>query len=195
MKTITKTITTTNPKLVIEYENDPQSPREWDNLGYFITQDRRYNSPDRNELLQAIVKDTSEDATDQNDHIKRIKKAIHEQTNEKVLAIYPIVKYEHSGVSYSLGTKHGFDYLNNGFYIVTDKTAKLLGTPKKSFEKVIAGELETYTKYVNGEVYGYILYNDNGQIEDSVCGFYDIEAIRENLPEEWEDEDLTNYLK
>lgn len=99
------------------------------------------------------------------------------------------------GVVYSLGEKHGFDYSNNGFYIITEDSVKELGTPKESFEIVIKDELDTYNKYVNGEVYCFTLYNDKGEIEDSCCGFYSIDEIKEHLPSEWEDEDLTKYLK
>lgn len=194
MKTYTKTITQRSPKLVIKYDTDAESPRQWDNLGYFITVDRNHHSPDKNETLQTIVKDTAEEATDQNDHIERITKEINEQTNEKVLAIYPVVKYEHGNVVYRLGTQQGFDYSNNGFYIVTDKTANILGTPRESFEKVITGELEEYTKWANGEVYGFVLYDDNGEVDESCWGYYDIEHIQESLPEEWKNEVLSEYF-
>lgn len=195
MKTYTKTTITTEPKLVIEYDTDAESPRKWDNLGYFITVDKNYRSPDGNDNIYNIVKETGEEATDQKDHIERITKAINEQTDEKVLAIYPIVKHEHGNVVYRLGTAHGFDYSNNGFYIVTDKTAKLLGTPRESFEKVITQELEEYTKWANGEVYGFVLYDDNGEVDESCWGYYNIEDIRGSLPEEWKDEDLTAYIQ
>lgn len=182
---------TEKPCLVIEQDEHMESPRQWDNLGYFITIDSRYNSPDRNEELERIIKDTGEVAGSVQHHMELIKK----EYSEKIIAIYPVVKYEHSSVFYSLGTQHGFDYSNNGFYIITDKTAKILNTPKDRFEKVIKGELETYTKWVNGEVYSFILFNEDGDVKDSCCGFYDIEDIREHLPEEYKDEDLTKYLK
>lgn len=192
-KTYTKTIE--EPRLIIKHEDSPESPREWSNLGYFITVDRNYRSPDKHPELENIVKVSGEEATSQEQHIELIKKMTKEIIGEKVIAIYPIVRYEHSNVYYSLGTKHGFDYSNNGFYIVTDKTAKELGTPKKSFEKVIKQELEVYNKYANGEVLGFTLYDSEGEIEDSCYGFYSIEDIREHLPKEWKDENLTDYLK
>jgi hypothetical protein len=191
MKTYVKTSITTEPRLVIRYDGDSDSPREWSNLGYFITQDRNYNSPDKNEELQAVIKAGGEEVGDNLEHVKYIKK---NYKTEKILAIYSIVKYEHSGVSYSLGSKSGFDYSNNGFYVITDKTAEELGTPKKSFEKVIKQELEVYNQWCNGEVYGFTLYDEAGETLDSCWGFYDLESIRENLPEEWKSEDLEQYL-
>ena len=194
MKTFTKTTITEAPRLVIRYDESPESPREWSNLGFFITQDRNYNSPDNHPDFMEIIKETADEASDCQDHMKRIKKEIEYRLGEKVLAIYPMVKYEHSGVVYSRGEKHGFDYSNNGFYIITEASQKEIGTEPKDFEKVIDGEIELYNKWCNGEVYGYVLYNENGDRIDSCWGFYDIEDIRENLPEEWKDEDLDDYL-
>ena len=190
MKTITKTITKVEPQLQIRHEEDSESPREWSNLGYFITQDRNYYSPDKNEELQAVIKAGGEEAESQEDHIKYIK----EHYSEKILAIYPVVKYEHSGVAYSLGTAHGFDYSNNGFYIITEKTQKEVGTAKKDWEKVIKNELEIYNKYCNGEIYRFELYTKDGELEDSCGGFYNIEDIKEYLPKSWKNEDLTEYF-
>lgn len=194
MKTITYKTEITKNKLVIEHDDYSSSPREWSNLGYFITCDRNYHSPDRNETIEGVVKRTGEEAGSQAEHIEMIKKEM-EENGERVLAIYPVVKYEHSGIVYRLGTMHGFDYSNNGFYIITEKTAKELGTDEKDFEKVIKQELEVYNQYANGEVYQFCLYDNDGEIEDSCGGFYNIEDIREHLPEEWSNEDLTEYIK
>ena len=117
------------------------------------------------------------------------------ENGEKVLAIYPIVKYEHGGVVYKIGTIHGFDYSNNGFYIITEKTQEEMGTSKKDFEKVVKQELEVFNKWVNGEVYQYCLFDDDGEVVDSCGGYYDIEDIRAELPKEWEKEDLREYIK
>ena len=181
-------------KLVIEYDEYSDSPREWDNLGYFITVDKSHYSPDDNTNLINIVKETGDIATSQEEHIKLITKAINE-TDEKVLAIYPIVKYQHGNVLYKLGTEHGFDCSNNGFYIVTDKTQKNIGTSPEDFEKAINNELETYNKWINGEVYCFTLYDENGDVEDSCGGFYSLEDIKDYLSDEWKNEDLSEYIK
>lgn len=197
MKTYTKQTTTTEPRLIITHDDDTTSPREDSNLGYFITVDRNYYSPDKHSVLEKIIKDSGEIATSQAEHIKLIKEYIEldYKGEEKVIAIYPIVKYEHSGVSYSLGSKKGFDYSNNGFYIITDKTQKETGIKAKDFEKFIKAELETYNSWVNGETYRFCLYDEQGEVIDSCGGFYDLKTIKEYLPEDWKDEDLTDYIK
>lgn len=61
MKTYKETIE--KPRLVIKYDEYSESPREWSNLGYFITVDRNYNSPDKHEILRNIVEKTGEEAS------------------------------------------------------------------------------------------------------------------------------------
>jgi hypothetical protein len=194
MKTYTKTTITEEPMLKIYNDDDAPSPREDDNLGYFITVDSRYISPDENILFKKIIEQTSEEASDQEDHIKRIKGEL-ETIGEKILAIYPVTQFEHGNINYHLGTRRGFDYSNNGFYIVTEEGAKNLGVEEKDFEKVINQELEAYNKYINGETYRFTLYDQNGEEVDSCGGFYNIEDIKSYLPREWADEDLNEYYQ
>ena len=185
---------TEEPVLKIYHDDDAQSPRTWSNLGYFITVDSKYESPDKNPELKSIVQEASEDANNVDEHMENIKTMVKEQMGEEVLAIYPVVKYEHGGVSYSLGQQHGFDYSNNGFYIVTDESQKEIGVSPERFEDVIEGELEDYNKWVNGELYRFELYDENGNIKDSIGGFYTIEDMKNDLPEEFKNEDIEEYL-
>ena len=193
MKTYTKQVTKTGNCLEIRCDSDNESPRHWSNLGYFITVDRNYHSPDSNKELESIIKNSGDVVESLEEHIAQIKIDYEANNEDKVITIYPICKYEHSGVSYSLGSKHGFDYSNNGFYIVTKKTQKEVGTNKKDFERVIKHEFETYNKWCNGEVYSFVLYDSNGELIDSCSGFYDIEDIRDYLPKEYKKEELSDY--
>ena len=190
MKTYTSKID--KPLLVIQYDDDAESPREWDNLGYFITSEKRLHSPDRNESLIAIVKEGGEVSHNSAEHIEFIK---NNYTDEKILAIYPICRYEHSGISYFLGTTSGFDYSNCGFYIVTDKTLKNMPEKKKEWERIVKNELKTYNSWINGENYRFTLYDKNGEIADSCSGFYSVDNIREHLPDEFKNENLQDYLQ
>jgi hypothetical protein len=194
MKTYTIEKTETLPLLNISYDEYAQSPREDTNLGYFITVDSKYNSPDDNETLKTIIAETGYNAKNQADHMEMITKEIHTDTDEKVIYIFPITKYEHGNISYSLGSKQGFDNSNNGFYIITDETLKEVGTPKKLFKKVIEQELKEYNSYMNGEVYAFTLYDNDGNDIESCGGFTDIDYIKEHLPKEWQDENMNDYF-
>ena len=191
MKTYKKTIE--KPLLEIMYA-DAISPREDTNLGYFITVERRYISPDDNKLLHNIIDTTQNKVSSIEQHMETVKREYENATDEKVLAIYPITRYEHSRIKYYRGVGSGFDYSLCGMYVITDKTQKEVGVEPKDFEKVVDAEVEVYNRYANGEVYGFELYDENGEFEDSCWGFYDIEDIREALPEGWENEDLNDYF-
>jgi hypothetical protein len=186
--------TINKPRLEISCENNPMSPREWSCLGYFFTKDNRYRSPDGSDnALYKIMLEAEYLVDNADEHMDAIKKLAKEQGID-IIAIYPVVKYEHSAVVYKLGQIHGFDYSNNGFYIITKDSQKELGTKRKDFEKVIKQELADYNQYINGEIYRFILYNEKGEQIDSCGGFYDIDDIKEYLPDEWQDEVLSNYF-
>jgi hypothetical protein len=202
MKTFKKTTITQEKRLIIEYDELPESPRLFfSNLGYFLTKDNKYNSPDgeyRPEL-QKIMEIAGEEASSQEKYILMMKIAIEDETEEKVIKIYPITKYEHSAISYKLGNLSGFDYSNNGFYIITDKSQENLGIEKEDFEKIIKEELEFYNSYINGEVYSFKLFDEKGNVVDSGSSMYSLDDIKQQLIDEhkgdgWDDEDMNDYL-
>lgn len=192
MKTYKKTIEVK----MLEIWNDDfcESPRTDTNSGYFITVDSSYSSPDKNETLERIIKQTAEEADNREDHRNKIIERIQEETGEKVIALYDIYKHQHSNIVYRRGLSRGFDYSNNGFYIVTDETQKATGIKKEDLEKSIDQELEMYSAWVNGEVYQYCLYDEQGNEIDRCSGFYSLDDIKSELPEDWQDEDMQDYL-
>ena len=196
MKTFKQTKTTEEPRLKIMYETDSESPRrQQDNLGYFYTKERNYKSPDGNDTdIYNIMIETGEQASNEQNHIVEMTRRINAETNQKVVAIYPVYRYEHGNVIYRVGTASGFDYSNCGFYIITDKTEREYGEHAKSIEALIAGELEEYTNWVNGDVFWFQLFDTKGEQVDSCGGFYDLDEIKSYLGKEWVKEDLSKYL-
>ena len=77
MQTVKKTVEV--PRLKIQHDDDTESPRSWSNIGYFVTCDGRHYSPDRNATIEAIMRDTGEEATSQVEHMKLIGKEIKAQ--------------------------------------------------------------------------------------------------------------------
>jgi len=182
------------PRLVIKYDTDAESPRHEDNIGFFFTNEKRYNSPDGiDHVLYNIMMETQFCAGDTETHIKRIKKEAQE-AGIHITDIYPVYRHEHGNVLYLRGKAKGFDDSNCGFYIVTTETIEGETYTQESIEKAIDAELKTYTQWMNGDVYGFILHDEDGEHQDSCWGFYSLEDIREHLPEEWKDEDLSDYL-
>lgn len=184
------------PRLVISHDHAPESPRTWEEpLGFFFTKERNHQSPDGtdNVLYQCMI-EAEDTATDTASHMEEIKRIALNDTMQTIVYITPVYKYEHGGVVYRRGTAQGFDYSNCGFYIVTAKSAQELGTPPELYDKVIDQELDLYTKWANGEVYGYTLYDEKGELKESLWGFYDIDDIKENLPSEWKNENMSDYI-
>jgi len=192
MKTFQTTVT--SPQLVIEHDDSPESPREWDNVGYFITAERNHGCPDNNQELEEIVRETQHSATNTESHMALVKSEVETELKEKVLYIAPVYRHEHGNVIYRRGTAEGFDVSNCGFYIVTKKSSHIDTFSKSIAEKIIDQELETYTNWCNGEVYRFTLFDEDGEYVDDCGGFYDIEDIREHLPEEWKEEPLEQYV-
>jgi len=167
----------------IYQDDNPQNPREDDNLGTMLCFHGGYTLGDKTDL-------SSKDFNGWNeiyDYLIKEKKAI---------IILPLYLYDHSGLSIKVGSFQGllpqghaeFDSGQVGFIYVTKekiqkefipKVEKLTKALKVRTEKVLRAEVEIYNQYLNGEVYGFKI-EKNGQDFDSCWGFYEIDdAIKE----------------
>tara|TARA_S200002703_G_scaffold159715_1_gene174273 strand:- start:1833 stop:2399 length:567 start_codon:yes stop_codon:yes gene_type:complete len=174
-----KTIKTKNFLADIHIDNDCTSPRDayWsDNFGTLIAFHSRMNLSDddtwnKEELL---------------DHINR----------DDVFAL-PVYIYEHSGVALSTSEfMCKWDSGQVGYIFVShEDIIKEYGElDLKKTEKLLDTEIETYSKYLNGECYGYQIYDkaDKDCCPDSIddCwGYIGLEHIEEEVKsslEYWE---------
>lgn len=186
------------PRLVITCDDNSINPREYHtNLGYLITVSNRYRSPDNIPELKDIIIDTANRASSVESHIRLICKEMKEKLSEEVIAIFPICIYEHGSILYTFGPNYDFDCSNNSFYIITDKTLKEYASrvDENEFENIVRQELDIYNRWINGEIYMYTLYDNKGKIIDSCGDFYSLDDIKSDLPEEWKDEDLNEYVR
>lgn len=103
----------------------------------------------------------------------------------KMITILPLYLYDHSGISMSTGSFVGraqhaeWDSGQVGW--IYGKSAI------EDIEKILKSEVEVYSNYLEGNVYGYELY-DGDELIDSCYGFYGMnyeENIKECLPEEY----------
>ena len=164
-------------EIEIIQDNDPESPRTWDNLGTMVCQHRRYNLGDKHDYY-----------LDECDSWFDVQKEL--GYPPVILKLY---LYDHSGITISynpFGDK--FDSGQVGFIFVTEKT--LLKEYGKVDEEVIQkainvlrGEVETYDMYLTGEIYGYRIHevetcdlgHEHMNEVDSCWGFYGQDACME----------------
>ena len=150
--------------ITVEYQNDPSSPRENDNICVFHIGHSRYAFGDKN----------YQDRQGIDDAFQKAKKA-----GDIVLPLYI---YDHSGITISLSPfSCPWDSGQVGFIQVPKKTMiKEFG--KKNFTKALRAkaldwakmEVEEMDGFVRGEVFGYIVDGDKDH-EHSCWGYYSIE--------------------
>ena len=147
------------------HEEDPESPREWDNLGKMVCWHRRSNLGDR------TVR--SQDFKDMEELVASFEARV----------ILPLYLYEHSGMT--MRTYPFGDPWDSGqvgwIYATTEAIRKEYGVEHISDETedkvkaVLRGEVETYDQYLTGDVYGYVVKDEAGEHVDSCWGFFGLE--------------------
>lgn len=160
----------------IIYDENAESPREWDNLGKMICFHSRYNLPNEQDLTNF--------KTDNFNSWEEMKKELIKEYDPCL--ILPVFMYDHSGLSLNTG---GFscqwDSGQIGFILATKKQVmeewkvKRISKKLKSLvESNLKGEVETYSNYLNGDVYGFEITDENDEFLDSCYGFYEIEDAK-----------------
>jgi hypothetical protein len=173
----------------IVQDNDSDNPRNWDNAGKMICWHNRYelgNEQPKNNpqewlayLLQSKIRFNSRIYND----------ILDMDTNtllDKLAEFYiflPLYLYDHSGITIS--TSHGYPFNDRwdagqvGFiYISKQDAVKEWG--KKLFTKTVEtkavgclkSEVATYNDYLTGNVCGYQVCDEDGEVLDSCYGFY-----------------------
>ncbi len=144
-------------RIEIHHDLDPESPRQWENLGTFQVYHRRYASPDPIERDPPVIK-----------------------PDEIGLKVWG---YDHGGIIYATGEQNPFSCpWDSGFagiiYVSRHKARTWLGTgrlTKKHEAKVreiLEHEVSIYNEWANGEVYGFKVFDPEGEEIDSCWGFY-----------------------
>lgn len=148
----------------IEYDQDAASPREWDNIGLMVFNHKRHSFP--NDVNVNFDEFSSWD---------EVKKYLIKEHN--AIHILPVQMYEHSGIRIYVGTSHDqWDGGQLGFIFTTKEQLKKTGeenyTPKM-IKAILTGEVDVYSKYVDGECYAYTVEDESGNVIDSCAGFFD----------------------
>ena len=155
-------------KVHIVYDSNPSNPRtEWDNFCTIAGWHRRYNIGD----------------VQPRESPEEYREGLPE--NAVVRTVYML---DHSGVVLALGEfADPWDSGPVGYiWAIPNEDAPT----EEDVVRIMEAEIQTYSSYLNGEVYGYIHEDKHGDIIDSCYGFYsrthidaeveDIKTVHEN---------------
>lgn len=194
--------------VTIEYDQDAESPREWGNLGKMVCWHHRYNLGDEQPKYDAdeYLLDLARDQVSLN-----YPDSFLEHNRDKILTqhftILPLYLYDHSGITMSTGAfscpwdsgQVGFIYAslkdvlkeksltagswNTKVSWQSNKQAPETITIRQYAERVLKQEVETYDEFLTGQVYGYVVEDENGEHLDSCWGFFGLDYCKEQARE------------
>jgi hypothetical protein len=171
----------------IYQDEDPESPRGWDNLGRIATVHLR-NSRLTDESEGHLPEDLSGwDAVER--YLERERGAA---------IILPVFMYDHGGVAISTSSfigraQHaswdsgqvGFIYATRAAILKEYSVTRITAGTKAKVIKVLEGEIETFNQYISGDVFGYQIVKpcptcgqENSDVLDSCWGFYGLDYAR-----------------
>lgn len=167
-------------RIDIEQDFDPESPREWDNLGTMICSHGRYTLGD-----EQFNPDDYEGWAD-------LEKSLY--NDRKAGIVLPLWLYDHSGINMyipgdGMYRQHeAWDAGQVGFIYVTqedlEKEYGVIGCEELEFaRKCLQGEVQTYSQYLEGDVWCVTAYDKDGEIADSMCGLYGQDAVDDYVNE------------
>lgn len=149
----------------IEQDTDTENPREaWDNAAVMACWHSRYKLGDDSKVWGCPAQP-------------------HEfvEWAEHARAVYlPLYLYDHSGITMSTSSfSDRWDSGQVGYIYLTRETIlrewgwKVLTKKRIAFlENYMRGEVETYDQYLTGDVWGYIIKDEDGEEVDSCWGYY-----------------------
>lgn len=166
--------------LVLAYQQDASDPREDDQLGVMACEHRNYTLGDQTADEAALL------FTAIDEYRKRPTFALIERYCRIAFGstvVLPLYLLDHSGLSMSAGGPSGFDpggwdTSQVGFIFDTARTREECGTPLERIEECLRGEVATYSQYLQGEVYVFIVEDKRGDIYSSCGGFYSFEEAK-----------------
>lgn len=155
-----------NLRVRVVSDEDPHNPRiDYENIARFALSHRRYDLGDSARTLGFTFRPTDFDGWDE------VESWLVEE--QKPLIILPVSMHDHGGISLSLGVSRGWDSGQVGFAYVTredmergwGKECVAAMTDEERLErarKCIEGDLECYSAYLEGDVWGFIIEEEKG---------------------------------
>lgn len=189
----------THQTIRIIADTDPESPREWDNIGTMVCAHRRYNLGDAGGMRKAldlIYKHLSDKQLNELEfdasHVPDIERAL-EATGQVIML--PLYLYDHSGVTMKTSPfSCSWDSGKVGFIFVSKAEArseydwKLLNKKRTDMVlRILDGEVENYDTYLRMDVWGFEVV-ENGEVKDSCWGFYGSDPLTNGILDHLDDE-------
>lgn len=163
-------------KLTLRIESDPDAttPREWDTVGVMICFHKKYRLGDPHNLKLGDFADWDE-----------IEAHLREQYS--IFELLPLYLYDHSGITMSTNAfSCPWDSGRVGFIFMTEETAqKEVSSSMTDAEHhvhartFLDSEVRVYSQYIEGDVWYWMLEDEEGNVIDSCSGYYGYEAAEE----------------
>ena len=187
----------------IEYDHDPENPRDDDNLGVMICWNRRNPHGDKHKFSNSepfFLTLLDNETAEQLENWREVASLLADYTQDEVIdeaysamlheaAIKQVILlslhfYEHGGVTVRAGDP---ECGSEGYIYMTLKDAeKEFDGDREKALSCLKQEVKTYAEYLEGSVYGYVIENADGDEVDSCWGFYGLEVCKtqamENVP-------------
>lgn len=175
MSTVKKaTVGSKTVNIVLSEHNE--SPREWCNLATMVFAAQHSHLGDKHEV------DFGEGFSSRQDFITRGEELVRKQIKDVAVCL-PVHLYDHGNVSISTDSGEPyncrFDSSTIGFVVVTKSAIRENFLVKRVTQKLIdksvriaEAEVETLSNYVRGDVYGFVVEDEDGNEIDSCYGFY-----------------------
>lgn len=198
-------ITTTDGRklrLVIEQDQFPEDPRSWDNIGTMLCCNRCYQLGDCNtnretELQLAEICRKYGKSDEEIDEMTFVEEVQFILDQDDICGL-PLWLYDHSGISISTRRQCSWDssfvgliFVEKDFYLA-HICLKDEEDWKAKAKEMLKGEVKTYSDFLEGNVYGWTLYeptivirqsmdgkelsreiNEEGEVVNSMGGVYD----------------------
>jgi len=150
-------------RIEIFFDETPENPRNWCNVGKMVCFHRRYNIGDDHDLNESDF-----------DGWDEVEQYLIEA--EDAWVILPLFMYDHGGITIRTGPfSCSWDSGQVGFIYATKEAAvKAFGedVTEERVREHLEQEVEIYDMYVRGETYGYVVIDTYTEKEvDSCWGF------------------------
>lgn len=164
----------------IHVDEDPENPRDWDNLGTMVCFHNRYRLGDKHSYKSAYE--------------FKLWVTEHKEVLADVVALN-LFLMDHSGLvmrtnsdAFKACDSQGWDWGQVGvIYVTYERIKKEFGSCDAeaidNARAALVGEVETYSQYLAGEVYGYAITDEGGNTIESQWGIYGFENCKKEAME------------